>query len=428
MARVVITGGGWAGCSAALAACQAGAGEVVILERTDQLLGTGLVGGIMRNNGRFTAAEEMIALGGGRLFELTDQMARHRNMEFPGHKHASLYDVPLMEPAVRHLMLDSGVQLWLQARVTGLERSGNSISAVSLESGARIEGDVFVDATGSFGPQSLCTEFGNGCVMCVLRCPTFGPRVSLTGLAGIPEKQGRKADGTIGAMSGSCEFSKDGLAPAVLHELESRGVAIIPMPVNIVKEDTLATKACQQYAAKEFSDNVVLLDTGRVKLMSTHMALDQLRTVPGLENVRYDDPYSASIGNSMRYMALSPRDDAMRVLGGVENLFCGGEKAGLLVGHTEAMVTGGLAGHNAVRALAGREMLTLPGTLACGDAITHVRERMLTDEGMRVKYTFSGSVYFTRMKELGLYSTDVAQIRARVEAAGLTGVMASKVA
>ena len=47
--------------------------EVVFLERADMLLGTGLVGGIMRNNGRFTAAEEMIAMGGGELFQLTDQ-------------------------------------------------------------------------------------------------------------------------------------------------------------------------------------------------------------------------------------------------------------------------------------------------------------------------------------------------------------------
>jgi len=428
MARVVITGGGWAGCAAALAARQAGADEVVVLERSDQLLGTGLVGGIMRNNGRFTAAEEMIAMGAGKLFELTDRMARHRNMEFPGHKHASLYDVPLMEPAVRKLLLEHGVELWLQARVTGLALEAGSIASVSLENGTSIDGDVFVDSTGSFGPQSLCTEYGNGCVMCVLRCPTFGPRVSLTGLAGIPEKQGRKADGTIGAMSGSCEFGKDGLAPAIVRELEEKGVAIIPIPKTVQKEDTLATKACQQYAAREFSDNVVLLDTGRVKLMTTHIPLDQLRLIPGLENVRYDDPYSGAIGNSMRYMALSPRDDAMRVLGPVGNLFCGGEKAGLLVGHTEAMVTGALAGHNAVRQLAGREMLVLPASLACGDAIRYVRERMLTDDGMRVKYTFSGSVYFTRMKELGLYSADAAQIHARVEAAGLTGVMARAVA
>lgn len=48
----------------ALSAAKAGA-QVVLLERTDLLLGTGLVGGIFRNNGRYTAAEEAIAMGGG---------------------------------------------------------------------------------------------------------------------------------------------------------------------------------------------------------------------------------------------------------------------------------------------------------------------------------------------------------------------------
>jgi glycine/D-amino acid oxidase-like deaminating enzyme len=56
--KVVVVGGGWSGCGAALSAAKQGA-EVVLIERTDMLLGTGLVGGIMRNNGRFTAAEEL---------------------------------------------------------------------------------------------------------------------------------------------------------------------------------------------------------------------------------------------------------------------------------------------------------------------------------------------------------------------------------
>ena len=63
MSKIVVIGGGWSGCAAALGAHQAGA-EVVLLERQDSLLGTGQVGGIMRNNGRYTAAEEMIAMGG----------------------------------------------------------------------------------------------------------------------------------------------------------------------------------------------------------------------------------------------------------------------------------------------------------------------------------------------------------------------------
>ena len=426
MPKVVVIGGGWSGCAAAVAARQAGAG-VVLLERADSLLGTGLVGGIMRNNGRYTAAEEMIALGGGALFDVCDRTSRHRGIAFPGHKHASLYDVAWIEQAVRTRLLDLGIEIWLLARVNGIDRRGGSMRAAVLENGMSIEGDVFVDATGSFGPQSFCAEFGNGCAMCIMRCPTFGPRVSIAGLAGAVEKRGQRADGSIGAMSGSCEFSKECMAPDLVHQLERDGVLVIPLPHDSVDKSKLSAKCCQQYASDEYADNVVLLDTGRVKLMTSHMPLDKLKRVPGLEGVRYDDPYAATIGNSMRYAALSPRDDAMRVQGEVDNLFCGGEKAGLLVGHTEAMVTGTLAGHNAVRHAHGMGLLTLPGTLAVGDAIAHVRARMQTDEGMREKYTFSGAGYFRRMKERGLYTTDHAAIRARVSAAGLEGVFAAPI-
>jgi folate-dependent tRNA-U54 methylase TrmFO/GidA len=122
---------------------------------------------------------------------------------------------------------------------------------------------------------------------------------------------------------------------------------------------------------------------------------------------------------------MSPRTNTLQVAG-VENLFCGGEKAGLLVGHTEAIVTGTLAGHNAVRSALGMELLTLPAELAIGDAIDYVGKQMKTEEGLKFKYTFSGSVYFERMKQLGLYTTDVNAIKARVEKLGLTGVYAKK--
>jgi len=405
----------------------AGADEVIVLERTDGLLGTGLVGGIMRNNGRYTATEEMIALGAGDLFKVCDVTARHSNLDFPGHKHASLYDVARIEPAARRCLLEHGIEIWLLSRVTEIDRANGSIAAVRLENGTRLEGDIFVDATGTVGSQSFCTEYGNGCVMCIVRCPTFGPRVSLTGLTGTPERQGKKADGTIGAMSGSCKLNKDTVAPQLLRQLEETGLAILPMPSHLVNMKKLGTKACQQYATAEYAQNVILLDTGQIKLMTSYVPLDQLRQVPGLEDVRYEDPYSGTIGNSMRYSALSPRDDTMRVVGAVDNLFCGGEKAGLLVGHTEAMVTGALAGHNAVRCLAGQPLLTLSETLAVGDAIKYVREEMETEEGLTKKYTFSGSVYFQRMKERGLYTTDQDIIARRVAAAGLTNAYGQKV-
>ncbi|MFA9380471.1 MAG: FAD-dependent oxidoreductase [Acetanaerobacterium sp.] len=421
--KVIIVGGGWAGCAAAASAKKNGA-DVTLCERTDMLLGTGLVGGIMRNNGRFTATEEAIALGGGDIFKIIDANSRHKNIEFPGHKHANLYDIAKTPTAVQGYLEELGVDILFHARIAKVRMNGDAIAAVQTDKGAWLEGDAFIDTTGTAGPMNNCTKYGNGCAMCVLRCPSFGGRVSLTGMAGVQEMQGKKQSGAVGAMSGSCKLYKESLSPEIVKLLDETGVAVVPVPEELI-EDHLDIKACQQYALKEFMQNVVLLDTGHAKLMSPYFNLERLHKIPGFENARYEDPYAGGEGNSMRYFAMAPRDDALKVLG-VANLFCGGEKAGLLVGHTEAIVTGTLAGYNAVRYLSNDAPLVLPRELAIGDAIAYVGEQMKTEEGLGLKYTFSGSVLFERMKELGQYTTDIADIKARVERLGLTGVFATQ--
>jgi hypothetical protein len=424
--KIVVIGGGWAGCAAALSASKMGA-EVMLLERTDMLLGTGLVGGIMRNNGRFTAAEEMIAMGGGELFELTDQNSLHRGIEFPGHRHANLYSVARMEPMVRSFLLSRGVSIHCQVRVTDVEMADGAIRAVlakQAEESLRFEGNVFIDATGTAGGPANCNKYGNGCAMCVLRCHSFGGRVSVTAKAGIKEMIGRKGD-QIGAMSGSCKLLKESLDTQIVATLDKQGVAVVPLPPSKVLKGKLALKCCQQYAIPEFEENMVLLDTGHAKLMTPFFPLDLLRQIPGFENARYEDPYAGGIGNSIRYVGMAPRDNALKVEE-VKNLFCGGEKAGLLVGHTEAICTGALAGYNAVKAARREKLLVLPDSLAVGDAIGFVRQQMREEGILSLKYTFSGSVYFERMKTRGLYTTDRKQVEQRVGAAGLTGVFAGR--
>jgi len=419
--EVQIVGGGWSGCAVAIAARKQGV-SVTLHERTDLLLGTGLVGGIMRNNGRFTATEEAIALGGGELFDITDQTARHRNIEFPGHKHATLYDISTTPPAVTDYLLSIGVKIVYHSRIEKLVMTNQTIHAIGCKKGKTYAGDVFVDATGTAGPMANCKKYGNGCAMCILRCPSFGGRVSLTGLAGVTEMVGKKSSGAVGAMSGSCKLFKESLSPEIVAELNEKGVALVPVPQSLV-EDHLDIKACQQYALAEFRDNIVLLDTGHAKLMSPYFEIHRLQQIPGLEKARYEDPYSGGQGNSMRFFAMAPRDNTLAVEG-VNNLFCAGEKAGLLVGHTEAIVTGTLAGYNAARVAKGLEPIELPRSLVIGDAIAYVREQMQTEKGLGLKYTFSGSVLFERMQEQGSYTTDIPTIRQRVEQAGLTGVFA----
>lgn len=424
--EVIIIGGGWAGCAAALAARSQGAG-VTLLERTDMLLGTGLVGGIMRNNGRFTATEELIALGGGRLFEAIEGNLLHRGVEFPGHAHASLYNVGTMEPIVRRLLAAGGIDLRFQARITDVDRDGDRIAAVTGKTdGAafRVAGDVFVETTGTAGPPASCVRNGNGCAMCVLRCHSFGGRVSVAAKAGIPEMDGRKGDQT-GAMSGSCKLHKESLAPGILRKLDEDGVVVVPIPPELRLSGKLAIKACQQYAIPAFEENVILLDTGHAKLMSPFFPLATLREIPGFENARYEDPYAGGIGNSVRYLGMSPRDDALRVEG-LTNLFCAGEKAGLLVGHTEAICTGTLAGFNAVRHARREKPLVLPESLAIGYAIREVRVQMWERGELAKKFTFSGSVLFEGMKERGLYTTRPERVAEAVDRAGLMGVFSPR--
>ena len=420
MNTLVVIGGGWAGCAASIIAKKLGA-NVILLEKTDMLIGLGNVGGIMRNNGRFTAAEENILLGARELFEITDRFSIHKNISFPGHKHAYLYDVTKIEPEVRKLLIDLGVEIKLKRRAIDVVMKGEDLKGIVLNDGEIVYGEAFIDTTGSTGPMGNCLKHGNGCAMCILRCPSFGPRISISQKAGIRDIVGMKKDGSFGAFSGSCKLNKDSLSPQIKDKLERDGVVVLPIPKEDIQMDKLTKKVCQQYALKEYGENIILLDTGHAKMMTSFYPLENLRKIKGLENARYEDPYSGGIGNSVRYLSIAPRQNTMKV-NGVNNLFCGGEKSGLFVGHTEAITTGSLAGYNSVRYILDKELLELPTELAVGDLIYYGNNMIQTEEGLKDRYTFAGSTYFSRMVQKGLYTTDLHEIKDRVEKLGLLNI------
>ncbi|EOR27337.1 MULTISPECIES: FAD-dependent oxidoreductase [Clostridium] len=418
--KIIIIGGGFAGCQAAIQARKMGA-EVDILERTDMLLGVGNVGGIMRNNGRFTAAEELSFLGAGELIDIMDSLALHTNIDFSGHKHANLTDIGKAEPEIRRYILSLGINIHFKSRAINVTLDNKYVKKIKLADNSFIEADAFIETTGSTGPMLNCNRYGNGCSMCVLRCPTFGGRESLSAKAGVEDIIGERSNGTPGAMSGSCELPRESLSEDILNLLDKYGVAILPVPKEDINLDKLSQKVCQQYALKDFAENVILLDTGHIKLMTSYYPLDKLRKIPGLENARYIDPLSGGISNSIRYLSSSPRDNTMRILG-LNNMFCAGEKSGFFVGHTEAMVTGALAGYNAVKYTLNEPLLILPRELSIGDIIAFANETLNMENGKSLRHTFSGGEYFERMKKLNLYTTDKKLILKRVNSLSLLNI------
>lgn len=93
----------------------------------------------------------------------------------------------------------------------------------------------------------------------------------------------------------------------------------------------------------------------------------------------------------------------------------------------EAISTGSLAGTNAVRHAAGKDMLVLPNETVIGDIIDFANKKFLKDKDKKSRFTFAGSLYFERMKKNGLYSTDTKEIEDRITRLGLKGVFNEKV-
>ncbi|MEG6586282.1 FAD-dependent oxidoreductase [Dendrosporobacter sp. 1207_IL3150] len=424
MKEVVVIGGGWAGCAAAVSAKKAGA-KVTLLERTDLLLGLGNVGGLTRNNGRYTAAEECILLGGRELFAITDSCSRHKNVDFPGHKHASIYDVNLIESAVRRKIHELGIDVLFYTTAKNVEIEDQRIKAIVLNDGTKIKGDCFVETTGTTGPMNNCHKYGNGCAMCILRCPTFGGRVSITEKCGIKDMMGKRKDGTYGSFSGSVKINKETLSKELHDRLNKEGVVIIPLSAEEKNSEKLNIKICQHYSLDAFADNIILLDTGHAKLMAPFYPIEKLRKIKGFENARFEDPYSGGVANSIRHLSIAPRENTMKVKG-IENLFVAGEKSGFYIGHTEAIVTGYLAGHNSVRKALNASLLELPDTLATGDFIAYSNQKMSEVDGDKNKFTFAGSTYFERMKDINLYSIDQEKLFSRVETTGLLNIYDKK--
>ncbi|MGL5642238.1 MAG: hypothetical protein ACRDDM_08215 [Paraclostridium sp.] len=72
-------------------------------------------------------------------------------------------------------------------------------------------------------------------------------------------------------------------------------------------------------------------------------------------------------------------------------------------------------------------LLQLPTNIAIGDFISYDNQELKEEHEDRLKFTFAGSIYFNRMKDLGFYTIDKKEIETRVKKVGLEGVFNKKI-
>lgn len=428
MAKVTVVGGGFAGCGAAAAAARAGV-SVTLVERSDSLGGLGLAGGSNRMSGQYTAHEEAIALGAGDIVKLLDEEIIFDSMELPGQRHVNMYNCQTIANRLDETLRDLGVDVRYCVRINKVRRSDGAIESVTSDSGEDFEADAFVDATGTFGPQALCQKYGNGCATCLMRCPTFGGRVSITEKSGVKEWLGFMPDGKPGTQCAAFTLLKESLSPEVQEVLDQNGFAVWKIPQKIIPGLYEKLKLVAPAVTPEHAEELTLTYMGKGKVGWVnvvglpYMTFEELHAVPGFENVAFIQPFTGWMGNAIRYMSVAPRERTLQVKG-VANLFVAGEKiGGQPNGVTEAATTGAVAGHNAARKALGIAVLELSRDTVIGDFLAYTAEHQ---EELNVRHSYIWGVYFERIKQSGLYTKDVAQIQKRIEDAGLTGTFAKK--
>ncbi len=444
----MVVGGGFSGSSAAACARNAGA-EVTLIERTDHLLGLGIQSGLYYNDGRMAAVEELRAVGGSYIINILEspEVLTHPRLEMnwaaadalqhrPREQH--IFHCARAETHIRDYLREIGVNIIFEKTAVDVEvgrpqnNTGNRLVAIKLNDGQRLEADAWVDTSGGAGGRQICIDYGYGCVECELRCNTYGDRVSIATKAGAPElRKLRDAEhgGGFGALSSQLSFYDDSIDPKLLKELKENGTAHVEVPPEVRNFLKVGLSTSMPYDPSHVKI-IKFAYPGFVKANGmVYMPLEDVRRIPGFKHARMCDPFGGGVGNAVRFMSMAPRENSLRVYG-FSNLFVGGEKSGPNVGIQEAVITGALAGHNAARTAFNKDLLVLPPTTLIGDFLAFVQEMMQSETGLMRTYAMFKPPYRMRMAQKGWWAKTVSQAieesKQRIEAAGLTGVMAQK--
>ncbi len=240
------------------------------------------------------------------------------------------------ETAIRRYLRDIGVELIFGNKAVDVEvgkaqnAQGDMVLKVLLEKGQKLEADAFVDGSGGAGGVQICKDYGYGCVECMLRCNSFGDRVSIATKAGAPELRkirDAKHGGGFGGLSSACSFYDDSIDPELLEEVKREGSAKIPVPEEVQNMTKIGLSTNLPYDPSHVK-SIKVAYPGFFKANGlVFMPLEDVRKLKGMQDARYSDPLGGGVGNAVRFMSMAPRDDSLRVIG-FRNLFVAGEKGG----------------------------------------------------------------------------------------------------
>ena len=176
---VIVAGGGVSGCMAALAAARQGARTLLVEQY-------GFLGGTLTNAGvgpmmTFHAGKRQVVTGLPQ--ELIERMAKNGGCD--GHiedttgyaSSVTPFDAEVLKLTLDEMMAEANVDVLFHATLTGVEKDGEAIRAVCVQTRSgelALDGKVFIDATGD---------------------------AALSFLAGADVRQGRDEDGLCQPMT-----------------------------------------------------------------------------------------------------------------------------------------------------------------------------------------------------------------------------------
>ncbi|MBI2305231.1 MAG: FAD-dependent oxidoreductase [Chloroflexi bacterium] len=416
MKRVVTVGGGLAGCAAAITAAKAGV-ESIVIERMDSLSGSGPLTGHLTH---YIVRMESEALGGGAM-EIDHglkTLAFGPQMEY-GRPISHIFDATRIETKVEETVRTFGIQVMLRSRVVDVVKENGRVVGVALEDGKLVEGDAFVDATGTTGGVGVCTQWGTGCAGCFNKCTIFGDPVRVSEAAGIQDMGHAK-----GEYYSCIYLHPDSVDPKLLEDIRQKQVVHYQYPVPEEWQEHPLAKYWPRPERSVRSNlgphrSVYLMPF--VKFFYQTIPLDILRRLPGLENAWLISPLTA-YGNCVKLSSYAPHDLSMRVTG-LSNLFAAGLRAGNYSAFAEVMFTADLAGHNAARtALGVTPLVTIPKTVMMGFFLAEINQGQALSDWPPGRFKTHDPRYF----ELGLDAIEEDAIKQRVREAGLENVFAQK--